>query len=1009
MHNAVDPQVYYQQQQQAAEELTHAIPIDPVSNLPIFSTSTPKCTSKGPPLLYPVAPTLGQPSNLALDHYTIPKNVSLTAKRSQNQDGSSSRRSRIKSRNLSARKSLRRNFIKVREMVQFLLQLPREEQLKYEDEAQTKYKETLARIKRFDKRDRANRRKLAKARKKAKRQEADDRKAERKAKLFLRPGSVHRRSAADEHYNTWRKLSNDAKRRVANEAARQAELIRTEKTAAINYGLKRRLKKKTSVKYMKLHDRVYMSLFRKREKVRCQLKQIGVGSWGRTPKWVVVRRIIELEQERQRLEREHLNHNLTLDELVKGRHQQLILEDEELTEEQKEILSDLRNSGQYDAPKAKRKLRQKAALDIRLQARVEQFRQSILHYQAKVDKQEEKRKARVMRKDRRMRRLNEKAEQRSMQKLEEFFKQDGMEALIHQRRYRAAPSLLRAMEVVKVPDQGIKPQPETIPETASQKRPANMAGKAPEDATNPAPEVPKLKRHFVRPVKPNRPLVKMYTSGLVHKASRSYVYLARTKTGVNVFGAKLGMKSLRKVEILRRFLVRRRAALGLAGPITNEDLTKGVLRKALGGRLPHLSHLVPPFNSIQPSKETKKREWQPEEAEDDQGIVDAKRQRTGPASKVVPLFKQKGATDRSFQQEDAIISKKAADFVSFRKPWLVSDNPEVPNLPSPAAAQIAYSLVSREQQKALSLSVLEPEKDFESYRWPVQEAALPSIPDKFLDEDAKQVSGACEQKGISFLAELSGVAKTDRDYSDIGMEESNVSLRKYQERAQQQQYEKNTNERLMKTHRFFEEEMSAFAQAQYTKELSEHRASENSRMSRSSSPCPMTDTVASELSPVQENAAVFSAEDTLMSVLGRMPYVLRQGAMGRNPDYVTQGHARPMPTVAAYERGWDSVMLAASMAGVDNNILKKVSYRMNTLLRHSNNKYHHESPFQEVAFDEHQSYMTQKQNASFKYSSDAEHAGKTVPVVDFSGEDSEEDSEEEPEQEWFEWSEQDDG
>ncbi|KAG0241144.1 hypothetical protein BGW41_006250 [Actinomortierella wolfii] len=77
-----------------------------------------------------------------------------------------------------------------------------------------------------------------------------------------------------------------------------------------------------------------------------------------------------------------------------------------------------------------------------------------------------------------------------------------------------------------------------------------------------------------------------------------------------------------------------------------------------------------------------------------------------------------------------------------------------------------------------------------------------------------------------------------------------------------------------------------------------------------------------ELTALQEKAAVFSAEDTMRRVLQRLPYVIRQGALGYKPSFVS----------GDFERRWETVLLAANLGGVEERILKKVSMRMSNLL-----------------------------------------------------------------------------
>lgn len=62
----------------------------------------------------------------------------------------------------------------------------------------------------------------------------------------------------------------------------------------------------------------------------------------------------------------------------------------------------------------------------------------------------------------------------------------------------------------------------------------------------------------------------------------------------------------------------------------------------------------------------------------------------------------------------------------FKKPKPEDLDPDAPDIQATTAAHLAYSLMTREQRLALTLSVLDPEKEFEAYRWPVRESVLSS-------------------------------------------------------------------------------------------------------------------------------------------------------------------------------------------------------------------------------------------------------------------------------------------
>ncbi|KAF9321757.1 hypothetical protein BG003_011481 [Podila horticola] len=282
-------------------------------------------------------------------------------------------------------------------------------------------------------------------------------------------------------------------------------------------------------------------------------------------------------------------------------------------------------------------------------------------------------------------------------------------------------------------------------------------------------------------------------------------------------------------------------------------------------------------------------------------------------------------------------------------------DPGVPDLQPTTASHLAYSLMSREQRLALTLSVLDPEKEFEAYRWPVRESVLPSIPaSKYFDEDARPMPDSFERKGMTFVSELTGVPKTEQDFEDStseGEDEVNEDEQerllderraRKRQRKEQHENERSSTQRLTEVHRFFREEVTTLAQKQYHKAFQHLKPPVHPNLKIRGNQ--------DELTLLQENAAAFSAEDTLLGVLDRIPFVVRQGALGESPEYVFSGR-KPVASDASYERGWNSVMLAATMAGVDERILKKVSYRMKTLLSHSRNVYYRESAPQTTVED----------------------------------------------------------
>ncbi|KAF9577715.1 hypothetical protein BGW38_006895, partial [Lunasporangiospora selenospora] len=135
--------------------------------------------------------------------------------------------------------------------------------------------------------------------------------------------------------------------------------------------------------------------------------------------------------------------------------------------------------------------------------------------------------------------------------------------------------------------------------------------------------------------------------------------------------------------------------------------------------------------------------------------------------------------------------------------------------------------------------------------------------------------------------------------------------------------ERKAQHRLGEVYGFFKEEVKTFAHSQY-------RKGAQSRTEQPSSGSALNDSQKitggeqiedhdrDELTVLQENASMFAAEDTLQRVLGRLPYVIRQGAMGGMPEYVRLGLPKPMSVQSDYERGWQTMMTAASLSGVDD-------------------------------------------------------------------------------------------
>lgn len=218
-----------------------------------------------------------------------------------------------------------------------------------------------------------------------------------------------------------------------------------------------------------------------------------------------------------------------------------------------------------------------------------------------------------------------------------------------------------------------------------------------------------------------------------------------------------------------------------------------------------------------------------------------------------------------------------------------------------------------------------------------------------------------EQQGMAFVDDLTGVPKTEDDYSttededDIPEDESESDatdealqerlLEKRREakrraKAQQERHddERAASQRLEGVQRFFNEEMTAFAQRQHRKGVP-YRIKNFDAFQRQTLPnhlnrairtpvgvLPPGEGPEDELTPIQERAATFAAEDCLRKVLNRLPYVIRQGALGKEPEYVSIGLPKPVLPSGGYERGWDTMMAAASLAGVEDRYVIAVLF-----------------------------------------------------------------------------------
>ncbi|KAG0371913.1 hypothetical protein BGX24_001004, partial [Mortierella sp. AD032] len=330
----------------------------------------------------------------------------------------------------------------------------------------------------------------------------------------------------------------------------------------------------------------------------------------------------------------------------------------------------------------------------------------------------------------------------------------------------------------------------------------------------------------------------------------------------------------------------------------------------------------------------------------------------------------------------------------------------------------------------LIYQVLRPEKRGFSYRWPIREELLHTVPVSAFADSAGEPD-FFEKQGLGFVEELSGVPKREDDYSDTDMEDdgsgsdngdplpkvkegmkqqNNADRGKHEgkqrieqevvrkdnkdnqgdesgeetaterrlrrkrvqaalrsrrlegivereesvprDRHQRHEDERFANARLEAVQNFFNGEMAHFAQMQYQKGISERiqdldkfqkltALPEDSRRGRQAAvSVPVRAPIGSgragfdqedDLTRIQQRAVAFSAEDALRKTLDRMVYVVRQGSLLRMPDYMAKVD-KGMKLKAHYERGWDTVMTSAAMAGIDDRILKKVSMRMKDLL-----------------------------------------------------------------------------
>ncbi|KAG0202518.1 hypothetical protein BGX33_009677 [Mortierella sp. NVP41] len=176
-------------------------------------------------------------------------------------------------------------------------------------------------------------------------------------------------------------------------------------------------------------------------------------------------------------------------------------------------------------------------------------------------------------------------------------------------------------------------------------------------------------------------------------------------------------------------------------------------------------------------------------------------------------------------------------------------------------------------------------------------------------------------------------------------------------RHERHEDERFANTRLEAIHKLFSGEIARFAQTQYrkgipnrVKDLDQFQKSTLPEFRRQAARAPIGSTLPGfdqedDLTPIQQRAIAFSAEDALRKTLDRMAYVVRQGSALRMPGRPALKPFVPLGVkhLSNYERGWDTVMTSATMAGIDDRILKKVSMRMKNLLSKSENPHYYEA------------------------------------------------------------------
>ncbi|KAF9130214.1 hypothetical protein BGX30_013613 [Mortierella sp. GBA39] len=329
----------------------------------------------------------------------------------------------------------------------------------------------------------------------------------------------------------------------------------------------------------------------------------------------------------------------------------------------------------------------------------------------------------------------------------------------------------------------------------------------------------------------------------------------------------------------------------------------------------------------------------------------------------------------------------------------IQDNQQQPTetLEYPALDRHNHSLIYQ---------VLKPEQTGLSYRWPVREELLHSVTKSSftsatdeLDDIEKHGLGFVEEltgvpKNEEDYSETDAEndnAGSNEDVQETGDEEDSEggddgdqsaeesakekTLRRRRElyatrarrnaleglldreepaarnRSKRHEDERFANARLEAVQALFDGEIARFAQVQYRKgiqervqDLEQFQKSTLSESHHQAVRAPIGSRLSGfdqedDLTRLQQRAIAFSAEDAVRKSLDRMAYVVRQGSLLRMP---AKAKVEKAVFRNKYERGWDTVMTSAALAGIDDRILKKVSMRMQNLLSKSKNIHHYE-------------------------------------------------------------------